>query len=404
MKKFQNPIPLYSPVKKEDRSGVLRSALASIVAVLILFLVLPTIAQAQIETGRKQLRNAMRGIVLHYNRVEGMFGGYQLKLAPKTWSGGSAWIESGLGLENKKPRWTLGGELSRPAYGFRLSVFDRTETEDRDIISTHENTFFALLFKGDYRDYFRAKNGFEVTARYRLQPRLNISGTLTAYTYESMSVVASQSIFRSGRPFRINPTITPGKIGRLYLGLIYDTRRRAPRFYNAWHIRAFYERGFREFAFDGFHLTAVRHQKIIWGNQAVILHTRLATRTHTAEQFLFDIGGVGTLRGFGIKEFTGNRMLMFNLDYLFRGDIFRQLPIPAAHLFNLIAFADTGWTNLKPRGSSLLSGFNASTNDFKTNIGLALGITERLFRFNIARRLDRDNNAWTFSARFLREF
>jgi hypothetical protein len=398
-------IPLSSSFGKGGRSsGILRSVFVSIAAVIILSLAIPTIAHAQIQTGRAQLRNAMRGVVLRYNRVEGMFGGYQLKLAPQAWNGGSVWIETGLGLENKKTRWTFGGAFERPAHAFRLSVFDRTETEDRDIISTSENTFFALLFKGDYRNYFRAKNGFEVAGRYRLKPGLNLSGTLTAYTYESMAVVATQSLFRSGRPFRINPAVTPGKIGRFYLGLIYDTRRHAPRFYNAWHILAFYERGFREFPLDGLHLTAVRHQKTIWGNQAFILRGRLATRTHTAEQFLFDIGGVGTLRGFSIKEFTGNRMIMFSLDYMFRGDIFRQLPIPAAPLFNLVAFADTGWTNLHPKGSTLLSGFNASAADFKTNIGLAIGITERLFRFNIARRLDRDHDAWTFSARFLRAF
>ncbi|MDP6042009.1 MAG: hypothetical protein QGG64_25900 [Candidatus Latescibacteria bacterium] len=128
------PKPAY---KKEGRSSeILYSLFVSFavgITLLILSFTLPTIAQAQIQTGRGQLRNAMRGIVLRYNRVEGMFGGYQLKLAPKTWNGGSVWVETGLGLENKKTRWTFGGNLDRPAYAFRLSLFDRTETEDRDI-------------------------------------------------------------------------------------------------------------------------------------------------------------------------------------------------------------------------------------------------------------------------------
>ena len=372
---------------------------------LLLFLLCTIVPiNAQPQPKRQILRELARGITIRYNRVEGMFGGYQTKLAPKSWQGFSLWTETGVGLENKAARWLLGGGLEKPTYGIRLSIFDRTETEDYDIITTNENTFFSLLFKGDYRDYFRAKNGFEIAGRYQLQPKLNLNSTLITYTYENMPVVASQSIFRSNTPFRTNPSIIPGKIARFYLGLIYDTRRRAPRFYNAWHIRTFYERGFSEFAFDGLHLSAVRYQKTIWGNQAFILRGRLTARTHTAEQFLTDLGGIGTLRGFGIKEFTGNRMMLFNLDYLFRGDLLRQTPIPAAHLFNLIVFADTGWTNLHPKGKSLLSGFNANINDFKTNIGLAIGITEKLFRFNLARRFDNKGDPWTISVRFMQEF
>jgi len=220
-----------------------------------------------------------------------------------------------------------------------------------------------------------------------------------------MPVVTHWSLFRKNSTFRDNPPIVPGKIGILELGIRYDGRRRVPRFLNSWYLFATLERGFREFAYNGLQMGFTRHQKTVWGNQAFIVQGRLAARSHTSEQFLFDLGGLGTLRGYDIKEFSGNRMLMASIDYLFRGDIFRRIPIPAAHLFHVILFADTGWTQTVPRSRSLVDGFqNANPTNFKTDIGIALAITERLVRLNIARRLDRSFDYLTVSARIFREF
>lgn len=361
-------------------------------------------AQA-IPKSHDHLKNALRGVYARYNRVEGLFTGYQIKLSPPRWQGSSIFAQTGYGIQSEGFRWAMGGEWVQEKYHVKLSVFDKTATYDQDVIKTGENSLFAILYKGDYRDYFRAKNGFEIHSTYALKPRTYLWGSLTAYTFENMPVATHWSLFRLNSRFRNNPTITPGKIGILKLGARYDTRRKAPRFLNAWHLFATFERGFREFIYNGVQVGLTRYQKTIWGNQAFIVQARLGTRDHTAEQFLFDLGGVGTLRGYDIKEFSGNRMLLASIDYLFRGDLFRHIPIPAAHLFHVILFADTGWTQTQPRSTNLLNGFqNANLTDFKTDIGLGIGITERLFRLNIARRLDRSSNFLTVSARLLREF
>lgn len=356
-------------------------------------------------TRQDQLRQALRGVVIRYNRVEGMFTGYHIKLSPHQWKGLSVFAQTGYGIQSDGFRWGTGVGWAKQKYGLKFTVFDRTATNDEGMIHTTENTLFALLFKGDYRDYYRAKNGFSIQATYKLKPKLELRGSLDAFKYENMPVATHWSVLRKNKLFRPNPTITPGNVGLFQAELHYDTRRRVPRFLNAWHLYTSVERGFREFPYTGLLMGLTRFQKTIWGNQAFIVKARLGTRNHTAEQFLFDLGGVGTLRGYDIKEFSGNRMFYASVDYLFRGDIFAHIPIPASHLFNLILFADTGWTYSAPRSENILRGFeNLNLTDFKTDIGLAIGMTERLFRLNVARRLDRSSDYLVISARFFREF
>ncbi|MDA0711000.1 MAG: hypothetical protein O3B73_12400 [bacterium] len=361
---------------------------------------------AEAATARQEhVRETLRNFFARYNRVEGFFAGYQLKIAPAKWQGFSLLAQTGYGIQNEGFRWETGMAWANKDSGIQFTVFDRTASHDDEIIRNSENSLFAILYKGDYKDYFRAKNGFEFRALHKLKQHFKVRADLSAFTYSSMGVTTQWSTFRPNSLFRANPTVTPGKIGVLELGAQYDTRRNAPRFLNAWRLSATFERGFREFAYNGFSADIVRHQKTIWGNQAFILSAKIATRTHTAEQFLYDLGGVGTLRGYNIKEFTGNRILMANVDYMFRGDIFSRVPIPAAHLFNLILFADSGWARTAARSSHMLSGFrHATPSDFKTDVGIAIGITERLFRLNFARRLDRTHDNLVVSARFFREF
>lgn len=374
--------------------------------VLILILILTTITSPEANSEmRNQLRHALRGLYARYNRVEGLFTGYQIKLSPTKWKGLGLSAQSGYGIQSEAFRWSLGAEWKQKKYGIKLAVFDKTATNDSASIRTAENSLFAFLYKGDYQDYFRAKHGFSFHSTYALKPRTELWSGITYYTYENMPIATQWSLFRQNAIFRPNPLITPGKTGIFEIGVRYDTRRKVPRFLNSWYLFATLERGFREFAYNGFKLGLTRHQKTIWGNQAFIVQARLASRDHNAEQFLFDLGGIGDLRGYEIKEFTGNRMIFASFDYLFRGDIFNRIPIPAAHLFHIILFADTGWTQTAPRSQSILSGFqDANINDFKTDIGIALGITERLFRLNLARRLDRSHDYLQVSARFFREF
>ncbi|MCZ6635205.1 MAG: hypothetical protein O7G87_17535 [bacterium] len=369
-----------------------------------LLLILLLLIQPVQGLERGNYRAVMQNVQARFNRVEGLFTGYRLNMKRTTLPGLTAHIQTGFGFHAQQFHYQAGLDYQQPKYTLSAAAFDRTETNDKPIISVSENSFFSLLFKGDYRDYYRAKNGFEIKGAYRYRPRLLLFGRFITFSYHSMPVEHQWSIFRNSRTFRDNPAVRPGTLNRIQAGFLFQTRRSPRVFLNAWTLSGEYERGFREFDYNGLILAAKRHQKTILGNQVFILQARLATRSDTAEQNLFDLGGVGTLRGYGIKEFTGNRMLMFNIDYLFQGDLLGKIPLKGFHLANLILFFDTGWTTLQPKSESFLTGFqDLRLSDFKSNLGLAIGITERLMRINIARRLDRGNDAWTVSVRFLRE-
>ncbi|MBK37144.1 MAG: hypothetical protein CME26_16670 [Gemmatimonadetes bacterium] len=352
------------------------------------------------ETGPDLSRNG----ILRYNRVEGLFAGYRLHLSPRKHRKISFRVQGGYGFSLQQARWEMGVFYTGRKTDFSLTAFDRTHTNDESIIRTGENTFNALLFKGDYRDYFRAKNGFSFSGLYRLRKNLRVQGNLTISTHSSMPVQVGWSLYRNSDAFRPNPAVREGDVGHVKLAIVYDDRRKGPVFRNGTFLGLTYERGFREFPFDGFQFAANRRQKTIFGKQAFILRFLAGSRESIDEQLLFDLGGVSTLRGYRIKEYTGNRVLLLNIDYLFNGDLFRKVPIKGAHLAELILFADAGWTGRSLRSDHLFKGFGSFRfGDLKTNVGAALSLYRQLIRLNFARRFEGDIDDWTLSLRFRRE-
>ena len=353
-----------------------------------------TMRQREVQTRSGSFR-------VRFNRVEGLFLGYRLKGGPKTRESVKLFVEAGYGLHNASPRWEAGLAYVGDRVSATAAVFDRTESADVEPIPTNENSLFSLIFKGDDRNYFRAKNGFEAQSTYRLRPRLHLFGVLSAYAYESMPVETEWSLFYPNRRFRANPEVRPGDLERLALGFIADTRVKSPIFRSAWYVKAVYERGFRAFDYHGAILTIKRYQKLRFGNQAIVLRARVGTRESAAEQHRFHLGGVSTLRGYGTKAFFGNRMILINGDYLFRGDLFSRLP--GLHLLNLILFVDTGWISPELPHKHLFHGFqDVNLHDFKTNAGLAVAFSQQLFRINVARRFDGTSDPWTVSVRLMR--
>ena len=284
-------------------------------------------------------------------------------------------------------------------------MFDRTTSPNASIVRTSENTLFALLFKGDYLDYFRAKNGFEFDFTYKPSHFMSLVAYLSAFQYRNMPVDVNWTVFRNSDSFRFNPLIREGDAAVFKGGFAYNNKRRSPIFRNAWFVSALFERGFREFPFNGLSFSFKRHQKTIFGRQAFVARGLFASRETDEEQLLYDLGGISTLRGYRIKEFTGNRVLLLNVDYMFRGDIISRVSSRLGQFVELIVFADAGWVNQVPEQDNLLSGFDAlRLGDIKTNVGGAISLYRQLARFNVARRFDSDIDDWTFSVRFRREF
>ncbi len=370
-------------------------------AFLILLAVLVWVSDACAQTGDvSRFEKFYRGARLRYNRVEGSFLGYRLSAGRKDWPRLKVFAESGYGFASRSARWEAGLEYRGRKFRFNAAVYDRSETPEPGIVGTNENSLFSLLFKWDYRDYFRAKNGFEAKFALRSKRTLSLFSGLTAYRCEPMAVRTAWSLFLRNRPFRSNPPARPGDVGMLYAGATVDTRVGSPLFRNAWYGSLRYERGFRDFAFHGLTLEGKRFQKVRFGRQGLIVRARLSTRQSAVSQFLFGLGGVGTLRGFDIKEFRANRLVLFNVEYAFHGDVLPRIPVRGFQLLNLTVFVDAGWTRLMPESAQLFAGFRElGFASFMTSTGLGIALPRQLLRLNVARRLDRWDDAWTFSFR-----
>jgi hypothetical protein len=346
-----------------------------------------------------------RSGLLRYNRAEGLFVGYGIRATPSQARHVSARFSGGYGIHNQSSRWDFGFEIDKPRYSLNGGIFDRTTSPNASIVTTAENTLFALLFKGDYLDYYRTRNGFEIDFRIKAKRHLTLASYLSAFQYRNMPVDVNCTVFRNSDDFRPNPVIREGDAAVFKAGIVYNNRRKSPIFRNAWILNAFYERGFREFPYDGIAISIKRYQKTIFGKGAFVARGLIGSRESVDEQLLYDLGGISTLRGYRIKEYTGNRVLLLNVDYLFRGDVISKLSSRLGQFVELVAFVDAGWVNVASRQTNLIDGFDSlRAGDIKSNVGGAVSLYRQLIRINVARRLDGDIDDWTFSARFRRQF
>ena len=370
-------------------------------AFLILLPVLAWVSDARAQADDvSRFEKLYRGARLGYNRVEGAYLGYRLSVRHKDRPRLTVFAESGYGTASGSVRWEAGVDYVGPVNSVNVAVFDRSDTPDRGIVGATENSLLSVLFKWDHRDYYRAKNGFEANVTLMRKRRLSVVGGLTAYRCEPLPVRTAWSLFFPGRTFRVNPPAQRGDVGMLYAGVVVDTRVRSPLFRNAWYARIHVERGFRDFAFHGITLEGKRYQKAKFGRQGLIARARLSARESTAPQFLFGLGGIGTLRGYDIKEFSANRLILINLEYAFRGDVLPKIPVRGFRLLNLSVFTDAGWAAMAPDATLLIKGFgDLDLASFKTSTGFGIALPRQLIRLNVARRLDRIDAAWDLSLR-----
>src|SRR5574341_2126860 len=85
-----------------------------------------------------------------------------------------------------------------------------------------------------------------------------------------------------------------------------------------------------------------RYQPIGYGKNFDIRLRAGTGRGILPSQYLFDLGGISTLRGYRFKEFTGDRMVLANVEYRLNSKTSRLHDIPIIEEFNLILFADAG--------------------------------------------------------------
>lgn len=269
------------------------------------------------------------GPTFRYNRVDGPYLGWN-------WSPGEHLIRGlrqygqlgyGLGAERWQYRGGIeGGYRARPRCWpaglwptAGAEVHDLTDTQDGWIISVEENSLTSLLFRQDYRDYYR-RRGRSGYLRWRAGRTL---GATISLGRDRLSPLANQvdwGLFGSGparHKFRANPAADEVRLHTLTAEVLLNRTDRSPR--DGWWASLRAERSGDwlggEVDFRRYLAELRRYQPMgRWGR--LDLRARLAVAQGAVPQeYLFGLGGCSSLRGYSYKAYPGNRMVLFNAEY-----------------------------------------------------------------------------------------
>ncbi|HEY8152399.1 MAG TPA: POTRA domain-containing protein [Vicinamibacteria bacterium] len=298
------------------------------------------------------------------NRVEGLApgAGVELTVFDQTALAHSrVYARGAYGFKSHDPRFALGAQ--RPFAGQRLVLgyefHDLTDTDDAFRKYPVELTPGVVRVFSITEDYFR-RRGHEAYAFLRPSPRLHLGLSYRRDRFESLPVLARDSVFFFKRTARLNPEVDEGPRNAvlftarwaagapLYATPVaerdsflmrepYGDRLRRDQ---SARVDASFEIGGR--AGDGGasyrrfigHLHGRRDLATLFAVDGRLL---LGLGSDLPPQRRFALGGAGTLRGYGLKTLSGNDAVL--------GTVEGRLH-PAARGPDLIAFYDGGaaWT------------------------------------------------------------
>lgn len=279
------------------------------------------------------------GIMLNYNRVDGLLMGGKLSYVDSDSTLPTAEIGLGYALESERLRYFARATQTiknKYALKFGAEYYKKLDSEDDWLLSNAENAVFVFLATEDYKDYFETE-GFE--AWFSLEP-VNHLKLKTGFRYDDTrqlrdrrhlwSLFGGSKIFRENfssveEPFRSVgiSEINSFETGSIFLNADYDTRDLdADSNFSGWALSGELEWSNPDLASDfeyrRYSLAAVRWQRL---NEYANL--KLRGKLANSDGYLpmykrYFVGGLGTLQGYGHKEFIGTRYWMANSEFWLR--------------------------------------------------------------------------------------
>jgi len=350
--------------------------------------------------------------IIRYNRVESIFIGIG-RDKKFYWDGDRLWSAYGsIGWGFKSHAWRGNLGLSRQfarvtkkgcsMLEVGIEGYSLTDSKDQWIISTIENTLSSFLMHEDFRDYYE-REGATIHISHYINNEDFKSELKLAYvadTYDSLQKNVDWALFGGRKKFRENPAIEAGRMRSLLLfgGLNTITRSRSG--IEGWSIFASVEFSKRnwggEFEFDQYIMDIRRFQPI---DKYSNLNARMYIGTGCGKlprQKIYELGGLGTLNAYPFKYELGNRMILFNMELLLKGQILDDLdffPLKVFNYANLLLISDAGFVRNVPTSRSALDGFNnIQWKEFKHDFGIALASRNGSARIGICWRTDKSES------------
>jgi len=353
------------------------------------------------------------GMVVRYNRVEGVYAGWRLPRNYHPGEGLTNYGTAGYGLNARVLRYQAGVEVfflyNAPQACDNLmamgaEIHELTDTQDGWLLSEEENTADALLCHRDFFDYYR-RAGWSLYSSHNMGGVLRLTGRYACDEFGSLENEVEWGVFESRfarQSFRLNPPVEEVEVASIRADVQFDTRNSLDEPHRGWFINAFFERagGFLggEADFKRYLGNLRRYQPVGHGSR-VDLRLRLGTaKGLLPSQYQYDLGGFASLRGYGFKQFSGDRMGLFSAEYWVDGE--RQWPgdLPVDDLL-VGAFCDAGgaWA----AGDQ---GDPFDTGDLEVYKSLGFALQCESTRLYLARPLHGPDKKWRLSPRFSRTF
>jgi cytoskeletal protein CcmA (bactofilin family) len=366
-----------------------------------------------------------RGIdgIFDYNRVDGVYAGLTLTnrecCFPFSFPFPQFYVEGGYSF--KRERWLYKFALEQPIAAKNTlslggAIYDKTESYDTEIVTDWENLIVASLLKQDYKDYFDLRG---VTGFAALRPWKGhmVKVSYSADEFRPLETRVHTALFRKDDEFRPNPRnsyqicdadIYDGarvcdKIEVRSLAALYELDVRDDEKCCAVPSSGHWIRLMGEWARTdwGGELSYNRY----WGDarqyhqvspkQRVNMRFKAGFLEPTDEcpcvgipdiQYFFPkqfyVGGIGTLPGYGYKQFRGTHMVLANLEYQYtlKGDL------------SIVFFSDAGdakgevptemwdkdelWDDMRIKFDAGIAFRHEEPGEHSVTLGVAKGLTK----------------------------
>lgn len=357
--------------------------------------------------------------MLHYNRVDGLFIGYQED--KMEWNNSnflnvenvdlhgligfstalgniqySLGAEKSIGIDRKW--WLIGGEF-----------YKSTSTEDYWRTGIFENSVSSFISGIDYMDY-QESDGFGFYTMLKPVESLELG---LAYNNQKVSSLEQQtefSVFNKYSTWRDNPSIDSqfDRIDQqnLTLGLTINPYGIKSNSILQTTLSAKAEladiQGFNnDFLYNLYQVEAKSFLRL---DKSTMLKWRLMAGSITGkapDYKNFALGGIGSLRAFGYKTLSGNQMLLSNLELEFGRSRNSENRWPDLSHTTLSIFMDSGYSNFNPDytyADNPLNDYDISFSDLSHNVGMGLGLG--FIKFEVAKPISGEGGQSVFWIRF----
>lgn len=359
-----------------------------------------------------------------YNRVDGITLGMQFP-RPGWWANNNHNFallgKGGYSFASKRWQYQLGlerGTSSDYRFAFGGEFHDLTDTQDKWIICDHENGLAAFFIKEDFRDYYN-RCGYSLYASQNFGKATKLLASYQNDDFRNMEPKTTWSLFGRGKSFRPNPYALPYgfieangfdaplNIKSVAATLSIDTRNDQKRPTKGWHVVAFAERAGKEMQneieFERYIVNIAHYMPLSWDENITFRIRAGSSSGILPPMYWYDLGGLSTLRGFQHKEYSGDRMVLGNIEYCLRAGDANFLGV------DFILFVDSGlaWFanednpylyNMWPIDEETQESANQMRAEdtfedltwasLKTDAGFAIASPDGDFRINFARRID----------------